>query len=429
MAYFPGNVLIIDDKFDIIHQVEPTDPSDKTHYLSFKGIKEFCESNGIPYISITDTNDTTSLKRRINAYDNIRLLILDLDLNGDGDVGPDDDYLTISLILEIALKKYGYFLLLVNSAHSEAWESIIKSLPSSINIKLFNNLTYVYNKTDKEPIYDSLKNICDNYSLELIYHFECCLNEARDKAFSNFFDFEKNSWEKIFKVFHRETGEMAHNDVSNLLNSIIKQHLISVKYPEVKDSSPEPEPDPIINRLVYETINYTKNSNNILDKHPKWTGNLYLTDISEEHKYALIINPECDIAQKKHLYYKILFGFELNDKTLPINYDPQNIGDGVPPLLPYRIGKVLNGKTIEWATKKHLESTVKKLKANQYLSILPYINDKTVFLDYRDINSIKESEMVNWKLILRLNEPMLTNIIDSYSNLMNRKGLLPIFND
>ena len=84
MGYFPGNIMVIDDKYDLVNHGEPEDPSDRVQYNSLIDVKHFAENNGIPLISITETDDTTELQKTINRYDNVRLLVLDLDLNNDG---------------------------------------------------------------------------------------------------------------------------------------------------------------------------------------------------------------------------------------------------------------------------------------------------------------------------------------------------------
>ncbi|MDJ1483585.1 hypothetical protein QNI16_24010 [Cytophagaceae bacterium YF14B1] len=428
MAYFPGNIMIIDDQFDLIYNAVPSETEFQIQYNSLLGIRKFSEDNGIPLIAISDTQDVESLKKKMVAYRNVRLLIIDLDLNNDGSVNEEDDYLLIYLILETAIEQYGYFLLMINSAHSEAWESIKSKMPGTINSKLIDNLTHVYSKSDETAAYKSIDLIGKNFSAELIYHFECTLNMARDKAFSNFLDFEKDSWKKIYLSFKKETGLMAHNDISNILLGILKQHFIDTTYPDIDDEGFDHDSD--LRKLIYKTINYTDNQKGILTKQPIWTGNLYYINTnSEDRKYALIITPECDIAQNKHIYYKAIYGFEINDVTFPESYENNNITqDQKPPLYPFRVGKIQNNGRLDWGTKRALKNKVAEYKSfNQYLFPLPYITENLVYLDFRDIDSVSREDIVlKWKLLLRINEPMITHITDSYSNLVNRKGLLPI---
>lgn len=428
MSYFPGNIMVIDDKYDLVYHDEPINPSDKIQYKSFVDIKRFAENSGIPLISITKTDDAIDLKKMICQYDNVRLLILDLDLNDDGSVSADDDYLTIQLILKTAIEKFGYFILMINSSHSEEWDKIVDVIKNEINPKFLNNLTYKFDKTSMESAYDAIGTIGENYSMEIIYHFEAKLNEARDKAFHNYFDYEKNSWEKIYLNLKHETGLMAHNEISNILLNTIKQYLIDSRYPEIEENG-DMEDDHELIKLVFETINYTRNSKERLKGQLIWTGNFYQTNLDDDsRKYALVITPECDIAQNKQLYYKIVYGFEINEKTLPEDYDPENFNEITRPVFPTRIGTIKNNNKYALATNKALKSYIinRHPSPNQHLYLLPYIVSNLIYIDFRDVNSLKKIDMDEWTLLLRINEPRITDILDKYSNLHNRKGLISL---
>lgn len=421
MAYFPGNIMVIDDQLPLIYKDVPEDGDLKNQYNALLDIKGFCENNGIPLITISETNDIGTLKTTIEKYQNVRMVIIDLDLNNDGNVNPEDDYETVFLILRTALKKFGYFMLLINSAHADAWDNIKKVMPEDINRGLISNLTYVFDKNSKEKAYNALDVIGKNYSAEVIYDFEVMLNAARDTAFSGFMDFEKNTWEKIYHTLHLETGEIAHNDISTILLGIIKQHLLATKYPAVKPD-PKAEADKGIKKAIFKALNYSFNKEKVFDKQKIWTGNLYKTNLGHDREFALVINPECDLAQNKNLYIKVVFGFVRNANTLPTDYDPKNFTQKAPPLVAYRAGTT---KTGAWKSYNDLKNVT---KPNEHMFLLPFIaeNDDDIFLDFRDISTFADPDVLKWNLILRVNEPYITNIIDTYSNLHNRKGLLPI---
>ncbi len=421
MTYFPGNIMVIDDKYNLVHHTEPEEREEKSQYKSLMAVKTYCENNGIPLISISDTNDTDELQKKIEKYSNVRMVILDLDLNNDGDVNPEDDFETVYLILRTALKRFGYFILLINSAHAETWESIKNTMPKDINSNLIHNLTHVFDKSKKDSAYNALDLIGKNYSVEVLYHFETLLNSARDKAFSRFMDFEKKTWENIYHTLYTETGEIAHNDISTILLGIIKQHLLDGKYPSGKPTQ-NSEADKTIKKSIYQALNYSFNNNGVFNSQKIWTGNFYKTNLSGGREYALVINPECDLAQNKNLYIKTVFGFARNEKSLPADYDPKNFIKNTPPLLPLRAGKTGNGV---WKPHNDLKNAK---KFNDHMFIMPLImeDNSDIFLDFRDISTFSEDEVKKWELILRVNEPYITNIIDTYSNLHNRKGLLPI---
>jgi hypothetical protein len=420
MAYFPGNIMVIDDQYELVHSAPPQDADALVQYKALKGVKDFCESHGIPLLTISDTNDIGTMKARMELYSNVRMLIIDLDLNNDGNVSPEDDYETVRFILQTAIKRYGYFLLLINSAHAEAWEGIKASLPADITAKFLMNLTHSYDKKGEGNIYDSLDKIGENYSAELIYDFESFLSEARDKAFNSFLDFEKDSWRKIYQTLYKEGGEMANHDITSILMGILKQHLLGSKYSSISQEGQAISSDETIEKLVYQSLNYTFNLDKRLDSHPIWTGNLYETTLGHDRKYALIISPECDIANGKHLFYKIVFGFHADIATLPADYDPKIYsGENTAPLLAQRVGKKM-----KLPTKKDIASFGTSLGAHFYA--VRHVASTPIYFDYRDVSSLLEAELINkkWKLLLRVNEPMITNILDGYSNLHNRKGLL-----
>jgi hypothetical protein len=418
MGYFPGNIMVIDDQFNLIYGKKPDGVDDSIQYESLMDIQNYATGNGIPLISISKTDDASELEKHMTSYNNVRLLILDLDLNNDGDVGVEDDYVVINLIINTAIKKYGYFILMIYSAHSDAWENITNTVLKDVNSKLLKNLTYIIDKNNREIITESLNGIANNYSLDIIFRFESILNIARDKAFSAFLDFNKNSWENIIQGIRKESGEISHFDITNILLGLIRQQMLSLKYPPV-DKNKKFEIDPEIRKQIVLSINYIVNKDSLLGDQIIWTGNLYKTNKNFERQYALIINPECDIAQGKQLYYKVAFGFEINETTLPKDY---NIEDKEAPLLPFRAGK--NKKNI-WKSYNELKDLS---KPNSYLIQLPFAseNRNNIFIDLRDIGSYLDDEFKEWNLLLRINDPFITTIIDAYSNLFNRKGLLPI---
>jgi hypothetical protein len=422
MPNFPGIALIIDELFDLAYLPLITDnPAKAIQQKSFIDLKYYLQNNGISFATITNTNDIVQLKKRINSYDNVRLLILDLDLNDDGEVGEDDDYLTIFLILQEALNKFGYFFLLINSAHAEKWDEIKKVLPIEINIfSAKKSPVDTYDKSSEISITDKLTALkTNNFSLELIYDFECFLNTARDKAFQGIIDFEKRTWNKIYKQIHNEAGSYANFIVSDLLLSLIKQHMIGDKY-----SIPTTD-DPInvdIAKKAFVNANYISNANSALSSQPIWTGNLYHIEnpVIPHLQYAVIITPECDISQGKFLHYQIVCGYEFNESTFPVNYHPDSYTQLVPPIHVLKSG-MSKGK---WKAKDNLQN---KNNFIEHLYTLPFcsINDKTVILDFRDITFVTSNRISTYKLIRRVGDPVLTDLLNKISGIFNRKGLPP----
>lgn len=413
--------MIIDDQFNLVYEEDSDEADIVIQQKPLKILKQFLEDNCIPFVPITDTDPKYVLNKIIN-YDNVRLLVLDLDLNDDGEVGEIDDIPLIIQILETALTRYGYFFLLVNSAHSEVWDTDINP-KLLVNKSVFSKQNSSFKIIAKGNV--KLENIFfelleNNFSLELIYDFECLLNRARDQAFYGLVDYEKRTWNRIYKQLLDETSSQSSFLLSGSFLTIIKQFLLNANY-----SDPE-KIDPIDDRIAVEAfgqINYITNINENLSLHPKWTGNLYLIPNPEidNLNYALIVTPECDLAQAKFINYQIVLGYEINELTFPSDYDHLKHETN-----PNSMHAIKGGKTKKgWRTKDNLSVNKGVI---EHLYLLPFAsqNTKTVVLDFRDLTFVNSATIDSWTLVKRVNDPMLTDIMDKLSLIFNRKGLLPI---
>ncbi|ODS36916.1 hypothetical protein BEH94_05880 [Candidatus Altiarchaeales archaeon WOR_SM1_SCG] len=395
------------------------DINTKYEYTNLKRLVDFFETEGIPVMKISDTQNLQFITEYIQKLRNIRLLILDLDLNGDGNVDLDDEEL-IRKILEISVKEYGYFFLLINSAHKEKWEEIKENIHNDIHVKkVIENLSHVFSKED--DLWDTLEKIMEEkFSLNLIYKFEQNLNKARDSAFREFIDFDTDTWNNLIHLMSKESGEIVHSNITNIMLVLLKQHMLSVKYNPPNNCSNQSRDKDIIKNL-YKSLNYVLNENEILDNDPIWTGNLYKTNYTDiGKKLALVITPECDIAQKNNIeQYKVLYGFEINDTTF-CKYDHKDNNTVNIPLFTKRAGRSMNNNN--WRSRKDLNQIK---NPNQYLYILPFaIENNSTCMDFRFSETVSKEDTNTWNLKLRVIEPLITDIMDKYSNLFNRKGLI-----
>jgi len=423
MLEFPGNVLIIDDnvnlplKYSDLEQV-PDTGYNKTDYRFYKDILKYFDDNGIPVIKISDTENTTKIVKNIQKFQNVRLLILDLDLDCDNSIEPNDID-TIKLIISTAIEQYGYFFLLISSNHYSMWEREIREevINSSEKAKdLILNLSNARNKIiDDENFIESL--ILENYSLRLISKFEYHLNKSRDIAFSDFIEFNNTTWQQLVSTIRCGDRNLGDHDLTNIFFNNIKQYLLDIAYADPKEST---NPDPETLKRIFRRVNYSENIDGILEKQPIWTGNFYKTNLKDPGlQYGLIITPECDIANNKHIVYKVLFGFEINADTFS-KYKKNDESEKIP-LLPKRISP--DGK---YKSRSDINSFKKLNNSLDSLYTLPFIGGKSenVVLDFRFSCYRSESVIKKWNLISRINSPMIIDIIDKYSNLFNRKGLI-----
>jgi len=111
----------------------------------------------------------------------------------------------------------------------------------------------------------------------------------------------------------------------------------------------------------------------------------------------------------------------MGEETFPEAYDPVNFAGKTPPIHVLKNG-MSKGK---WKAKDTLKN-----KANfiEHLYVLPFssVSNKSVVIDFRDITFITQSKLSGLKLIKRVNDPMITDILDKISGIYNRKGLPPI---
>lgn len=429
MSLFPGNVLVIDDLFNLAYESnEPEDASRKIQWENFKRLKLLLDNNSLCYSVITETKDIKDILSRMEKYRNIRLLILDLDLNDSGEVDDTDIAMIKKIVLE-SLDMFGYYYLAINSSYSEKWEDIKKELIEELReneqenlrkIHFFSNFCITLDKKNVEIEDKILKLMSDKLSYELITQFEAGLNAARDKALSPFLDFTHNTWEYLYKILKEDMDSTEHINltINNFMFGLLKQQMISTNYSVQEGPVLDADVDPNLHKSIIKSFTYLSNHNGQLNKHPVWTGNIYYNRKAEEpEKYLLIITPECDIAQTKNSGFTVISGFEFD---FPADYNPDNYqGEIIPPLLVMRPGKGKNGK---WKTRNEIEDYFFKGIGFSHL-LHAGVNEKHLIFDLRSAYLIKNFPSEDWLLQSRVNDPAITAITDQFSWVFNRKGV------
>lgn len=426
MSIFPGNVLIIDDQFNLGYQnEEPEHFALKQQWQNFRRLKNLLDNNGFCYSVITETKEIGSIMAQLKKYQNIRLLILDLDLDESGEV-EEADILMVKQIVLGSLEIFGYYFLAINSSYSSKWEEIKNEMILELKedeilnqrkIHFLSNFCISLDKSNIDIESQILDLLSNKFSHELITQFECYLNKARDNALSPFLDFTTETWEHLYKILREDMDSREHVNftLNSLLFGLLKQQMIDSNYtvPQEKDLTIDED----LHKNIIKGFNYLTNKNNLLDKHPVWTGNLYYDESgSELEKYSLIITPECDIAQTKSNGFTVVLGFELD---FPQDYKPENFKGEAPTPLSIRFaGKKGDGN---WKPKSEIETFYKG--QGFYILLHSSINNKHLVFDLRSAfrsNSIQSEKSI---LLLRVNEPIITDIMDKYSAIYNRKGV------
>ncbi len=426
MNIFPGNILIIDDQFNLGYvETEPEDLSKKVQWENFRRLRNLFNKNGICYAVITETKDIGEIITRIKSYQNIRLLLLDLDLDESGDV-EDVDIQMVKQIVLASLNIFGYYFLAINSSYSEKWQTIREELLEELmeeemknhrKIHFLQNFCISLNKSNLE-IEDQILNLLSNkFSNELITQFEAGLNFARDKALSPFMDFASDTWEHVYKMLKEDMDSKEHINftLNSFLFGLLKQQMININYSVPPSETAQIDAD--LQQNILKSFNYLFNYNNVLDKHPVWTGNLYLQkSVSEFNQFYLVITPECDIAQAKGAGYTVITGFEydLDESYKPENFDAAKL----PPIAAQIAGK----KNGNWKAR----SDVKTFCFNSpgcYPLLHASPSSNHLIFDLRSAFRIDELPEAKYTLLLRVNEPLITDITDKFSAIFNRKGI------
>lgn len=270
-----------------------------------------------------------------------------------------------------------------------------------------------------------MEKIKELSSLSVIYTFERELNRARDIMSSKFIEFGKETWKYVACKQKKEVGHLWEYEIINVLLSLIKQSMIKEKIftEELVRNCPEQDDSEMINKemigKIYRAFNYLEG----LPSGSAFTGNLYKTDkeTDKEKEYALVLTPECDIAQSKNTgRFTVVYGFNVNE-NFDKEYDRTN--EDVP-IYVMKAGRDRNNPE-KWRSFKQLN---KLENPNQYIYLLPFAiahdgTYKHIALDFRVVESVSEDTIRGWELKLRINDPLMVDIQDKFSNLFNRKGL------
>jgi|GEM_PF-2882686 len=399
----PGSILIIDDRFEDIFSSDETGNTrvyeselKQLHELFLQFIQE-----GIPVL-IFSSNNIEEFENFVERTQNIRVVILDLDIDGDGSVG-DLDKSFIKEALVKMLGKYGYFFIIIYSAHSEVWREEIwddikndQSIPENIR-KIPESMIIVYDKNDENVLEVMFNKIRELPSFSIILAFENELRRSLDEIAKKFVEFESNTWQLIINNIKEEVKDLWEYELIQLLLGLIKHHMKKKDlFGSIIQSSGSKHNKEMVKK-IYHALNY-------IDKLPEtlvYTGNLYRTNSSDpEKEYALIITPECDIAQNK------------NDNRFTVIYGTDDIDE---------ISKKRNkskSKTIEELNKEH-----KAKKEYLYTLKFPVEDSNIIVIDFRVVETIEVDTIRKWNLLGRINDPLITDIMDKFSNLFNRKGL------
>jgi hypothetical protein len=428
MSLFPGNILVIDDQFNLCYAAEPDDAAQKIQRSNFIRLKSLFDTHGYFFSVITETSDLDALLKKMKKYQNVRMLVLDLDLDESGEV-EEGDVAMVRKIISFAIESFGYFFLAINSSYSEKWDDIRNEWTAELEedkkenhktLNFLNNYTVSFNKELETIEKELLNKLTEKFAHELITQFECSLNKARDLALSPFMDVRTKTWDKFYSILKEDMDSREHINLTlnSFLLGLLRQHIISSNYTPPKAIAEGDVVDTNLHTSIIKGFNFLYNTSGVMDNHPIWTGNIYIDPKKNEDKYVLIITPECDIAQVKGEGYTVLRCTEFNDETFPSDYNPKNFKDKEAPLLVKRAGK--NGIG-DWKAKNDIKDYYKG--PGFYLLYYATCNNDHIVINLRSVTTLVKEDIDKMELILRVNEPIITDIMDRFSGIYNRKGL------
>lgn len=321
------------------------------------------------------------------------------------------------------------------------------------NIKIFKT------KYKSDDLIKSIQEwINENHSAGLLLEWEKLVNVARDKVVSQIYDI--NIERIICKICEQYPMKSSETEISflfsrmlsrhiNLVGSKMYDHIIKIveKYEDPKeeiskenDEEEEQESTITQNDLDwYSKFHYIQNYNYLSVTHPVMTGDLFFNPKEEDFKYYLVINPMCDFVQKKIDRIKFIKGC-----IIPriVRYKRSDDWESIPKYVKdYCWTKYI--KTPEGVKKellsrsKAIENSLKGKLNNRFYPLLHIKNKPSesdsyhINLDFNNVNNIKVeiSEELNvripegWIRILRIDYPMLEDILQTYSTYCNRVGI------
>lgn len=415
-----GNIMIIDDQFpDYFEDISKKENENENKEIkNFNDLIKFSKTNGFPLIPINKTENIVEILDEVNKYSNVRLLFLDLYLDPAMDTteGPNEHLkTTISQIILKAYKKFGYFFLVINSAHSEEWSDIKDFISNDYKdsqpglINLLEHLTVLVDKTTHN-LYDKItKKVLKNYSISLITQFEYFLNQAKDNTFHNFIDYNAQTWTKFISIIDEQSGDNLNHILNGIFIDLLKCNIDHDTFKSLPTHAYEEQSsDSSLVKQIFKSINYVYAKEHNQEAFSKsWSGNIYkLKENYDVYDHAAIITPVCDIAQKKCPPFKILYGVEITEENKNNYIDIASAG--------------------KKDKKKYQDIKEVTNTPADHLVILPFItnNNHSIVFDLRQINSSNFDTSL-CEFICRLTELRFSDLLDKIAKHSSRKGFLP----
>lgn len=409
--WYPGKVLIIDEKFDQI-----------------KGfISELVEKN----VPVQYWNAVEPLPSSIN---NIRIVLLDLDLTSSGlprtniyDYYPAADALSL-------IKGPHLILILSTDYIPEDAENLKEAYLARYGTPLsgfVEGITGLTKKATTDELYSKIQEIISAEKVfEIILTWEKMLELGKDEALRKFAEkeFEKELFH-FLKSLYTDFGKnsMSREFVGNMMRFVLRYMNKGVDFEKLSGilksidyNSISTSPDLLLSNLqMYHIPEPTESL---------WTGDILKlkSDIMPDEKfqrYAIVLTPPCDFSQNDIDKILLCEGFSLDGPTLR---DPQHplykIFPEFKPLPAIGIPQSEYNENLQ----KSLRS-MKKIPQRIY-KIWNFTEDKNNFFgigfDFQSIKSVKKEELSsNFVRVGRLDSPYAEEVLQKYGLHSTRLGM------
>lgn len=394
----PGRILIVDDA-----------PSAKEKAKVDKLINELRENGETVVFS-------SSIPRNESYLENVRLLILDFLLV------PSDEDQSLELLAAIIdkLTKKTQFLVIA------IWSKVAKKKRGHVvnDVKqAFNSLTGTELKAKiLEPFGKSItpnqlvkrirKELASLPECALLYEVEASIESARDKTISDIV--RAGEIPVIIEALRQEVGGIAlSREMTNLFLKVLSRHSIPTetlqKYLKVlKKSSVN------IDTSKYGNIHNLQSYYEVEPKERIWTGDILF---NKKNQVCIVLSPECDFAQKKIGFIKLVSALRINNDDLMKTEKLKSFA------------KKIDFKDGPTALQKNI---LTGNLAERYYS-LNYLKDSTgtlyhLVVDFQAVNSIRyrknDSSLTKagYKQTCRIDSPLVHHLLQAFSAYSSRIG-------
>lgn len=410
---FPGKVLLVDNRYEEVDIA--------ISQLLTKGVPvEYWNSQAK------------------HEFRNIRIVLLDIAL-GDGasDLVTGQSKFDKAIAALTTVGGCPLVLILSNteSAPKELIDAVKKSRKKFAGVISPNSLK----KTDLDDpdklISEISKSLAGEPLAKLASTWEAVVDLAKDKAVMSISGDNSNTLRMLLRILRSEVGqEGLSRQFVDTATRILSRH--------AHEGGEFDELTQVLDGIVKENVEVTEEtSNEVLSlmlycdpgKEQVWTGDIFYCPKRSIMKYALVLTPACDFAQKRPSSVLIVFGFSLADAI----GNRKHVLYRKNPKLRQLVWDLENGdKDAKSAAKGKLPTLEKKLKEGAgfptHLCPLRHIPQDGKFtdacFDLEDVISkpITQIRGEGWTRLARLDSPYIESLLQDFGEHLSRIGVMEV---